>query len=396
MSRFLIAAAAVAVIACDGPSNVPPALRVSSVIPSVGLPTAETAVRINGAGFMAGSTVTMGGTPVSATVASPTLIEATAPPHPVGSVNVVVTNPGGASTQLTNGFTYALPPPPALTALTVSGNTNLTSVGETSQLTATARFVDGSTRDVSSESQWTLYPATVVTVSPSGLLTAIGLGQVSVNVRYPIVGNPSRFSSIQVIVTPPGTFTLAGRAREPGIGSLGGVLVRHLDTGQMATTSLSDGYYSFGGVTSRRLAFTRADFEPVEVDAQPNIYFEVAMQRVYRLSADATTSQTLAPNDMEYTIAPGVVCEPCHLVRLTTSSAGKITIRISWTGNDAPINLWANDQTFLGSGTARETVAELTVGAGETLLYVGRRAPSSSFSHTAFSITAGPVTAAER
>ena len=227
-------------------------------------------------------------------------------------------------------------------------------------------------------------------------MTAVALGQVTVSARYPSVGSPSMFRSLQVLVTPPGTFTLAGRAREPGAGSLSGVLVRHLETGQTATTAPNDGYYSFGGVTSRRLAFTRSDFEPVEIDAQPNIYFEVAMQRVYRLSADATSSQTLAPNDMEYPIAPGVVCEPCHLVRLTTASAGKITIRISWTGNDAPINLWANDQTFLGSAASRETVAELTVAAGETLLYVGRRAPSSSFNHTGFSITAGPVTAPER
>ncbi len=62
--------------------------------------------------------------------------------------------------------------------------TTLTTVGETTQLTVTAKFPDGSTKDVSAASAGTNYTTSnpkVATVSPDGLVTAISSGTVIIS-----------------------------------------------------------------------------------------------------------------------------------------------------------------------------------------------------------------------
>jgi outer membrane protein assembly factor BamB len=81
--------------------------RVTSVSPNSGTRNGGTAVTITGSGFLAGATVTFGGSSATnVSVVSSTGITATTPPHSVGSVSVVVTNPNGQSATLLNGFIY--------------------------------------------------------------------------------------------------------------------------------------------------------------------------------------------------------------------------------------------------------------------------------------------------
>ncbi len=44
--------------------------------------------------------------------------------------------------------------PPELTSIVVTGPTSVVSVGQTVQLTATAKYTDGSTKDVTSKVEW--------------------------------------------------------------------------------------------------------------------------------------------------------------------------------------------------------------------------------------------------
>jgi hypothetical protein len=79
---------------------------VSSISPNSGSSNGGTAVTITGANFVAGTTVTFGGTAASnVTVVSASSITATTPLHAAGTVNVVVSDSNGSGT-LTNGFTY--------------------------------------------------------------------------------------------------------------------------------------------------------------------------------------------------------------------------------------------------------------------------------------------------
>ena len=87
---------------------------VTAISPSSGPTGGGTAVTITGTNFLAGATVTLGGSAATGVnVASSTSITATAPAHVAGTVSVVVTNSNGLSGTLTGGYTYMSPPPPS-------------------------------------------------------------------------------------------------------------------------------------------------------------------------------------------------------------------------------------------------------------------------------------------
>jgi hypothetical protein len=95
------------------------ALTVASVAPAAGSAAGGTPATITGTGFASGATVTFGGTPATnVTVPSSTSITAITPKHVVGKVDVVVTNAGGKSAALGNGYSYDAPPRPTIASLT--------------------------------------------------------------------------------------------------------------------------------------------------------------------------------------------------------------------------------------------------------------------------------------
>ena len=84
-----------------------PAPTVSGVSPTSGTTAGGTPVTITGTGFLAGATVSLGGTAATGvTVVRSTSITATAPAHAAGAVNVVVTNTDSQSGTLPSGYTY--------------------------------------------------------------------------------------------------------------------------------------------------------------------------------------------------------------------------------------------------------------------------------------------------
>jgi acid phosphatase len=91
-------------------TNVNTSPGITSVSPANGPTTGGNSVTVTGTGFATGATVSIGGTNASAVVVGSTTINAVAPAHANGTVNVVVTNPGGQSSTLTNGYTYGSAP----------------------------------------------------------------------------------------------------------------------------------------------------------------------------------------------------------------------------------------------------------------------------------------------
>ncbi len=83
------------------------ALSVASVSPTGGAVDSALNVRIRGRGFQPGATVTMGGAAINVVVVDSTTITATTPTHAAGTVDVVVTNPGGTSSRLPAAYRYA-------------------------------------------------------------------------------------------------------------------------------------------------------------------------------------------------------------------------------------------------------------------------------------------------
>jgi len=155
---------------------------VGSVSPASGPTAGGTSVSISGTGFASGATVSFGGTAAtSVTVVGSTSINATTPAHASGSVNVVVTNPGGESGTKTNGYLYVAPiPPPVVSGVSPTSGTT---AGGTSITISGSQFSTGATVSIGGSA------ATNVTVVNSTSITATtpahAAGTVSVTVTNP-------------------------------------------------------------------------------------------------------------------------------------------------------------------------------------------------------------------
>jgi len=121
-----------------------PAPTVNTISPSSGTTAGGTPVTIAGTGFLAGASVTIGGTAAtSVTVVNSTSITATTAAHAAGAGNVVVTNSDTQSGTLSNGYTY-VNPNPAPTVTSVSPNSGPAAGGTPLTITGTG-FVAGAT-----------------------------------------------------------------------------------------------------------------------------------------------------------------------------------------------------------------------------------------------------------
>ena len=121
-----------------------PAPTVTSITPNTGTAAGGTSVTITGTGFLAGATVSLGGTAATnVNVVSSTSITATTPAHASGAVSVVVTNTDTQSGTLNNGYTYtASNPAPTITS--IAPNTG-TAAGGTAVTISGTGFLAGAT-----------------------------------------------------------------------------------------------------------------------------------------------------------------------------------------------------------------------------------------------------------
>jgi hypothetical protein len=95
------------------------------------------------------------------------------------ALSLVVASTGCGGSASTS--TPAAPSAPATaSSIAITGTALLTAVGQTSQLAATATLSDGTTQTVTSSAAWQSSDENVVTVSRTGLATAVGAGQTTI------------------------------------------------------------------------------------------------------------------------------------------------------------------------------------------------------------------------
>ena len=135
----------------SGQGSTNPAPTVTSISPNTGTANGGMPVTITGTGFLAGATVSLGGTAATnVAVANSTSITATTAAHAAGAVNVVVTNTDAQSGTLSNGYDLtAINPAPTVTGIApssgpASGGTGVTITGTGFQSGATVSL--GGTR----------------------------------------------------------------------------------------------------------------------------------------------------------------------------------------------------------------------------------------------------------
>jgi len=308
----------------------------------------------------------------------------------VQNPSVITVAPGGAVKVVGYGSTTVTAALQSMSAsvtiqvnLTVTGLTlsptivNLTALGQTSQLTLTAAFADGSTKDVTAEAAW-MSDASQIASVVGGLATATGLGQATVMGRYPAfaAGTNARSKSASIVVTPPGTFVLSGRTRDPGSGELEGVTITHQASGQ-TTTSSSFGTFTLGGLTDGLVTFDRPIYERAVVDTSTLEgttlkTVDVPMQPISRINAGESATRSIAPHDMDYEIG-AAHCYPCLMIHVMTPSSGTLHLNVNWTDTQSMLHVWVNGVDYPGEKAGPASVsADVPVAGGDVLVYVGQ------------------------
>ena len=170
---------------------------------------------ITGTGFLAGATVSLGGTAATGvTVVSSTSITATTPAHAAGAVNVVVTNTDSQSGTLTNGYTYGNPAP---TVTSISPSSGPVAGGTAVTITGTG-FLSGATVSLGGT------PATGVVVNSSTSITATTAAHAAGAVNVVVTNTDSQSGTLlngYTYKNPAPTVTTISPSSGPGAGGTG-------------------------------------------------------------------------------------------------------------------------------------------------------------------------------
>jgi hypothetical protein len=149
--------------------------------------------------------------------------------------------------------TAPTPTPGATVSSVTISNTSKTS--STLQLDALARMSDGSTRDVTTSALWQTSNAALATISPTGVLTVVGSGEVEARATYQGV-----MGTLKLVVTASAanTFTLAGVVREVApaaklVSNVRVVITAGADTGVSVVTDAS-GQFRFNTLSAGVIA----------------------------------------------------------------------------------------------------------------------------------------------
>ena len=272
-----------------------------------------------------------------------------------------------------NGSVTGPSPTPTQTAIRLTGNIDPTAVGQTSQLTLAGVYSDGSTRDHSADAIWSSNTPTVATVT-RGLVTVQKFGTAGITAAY-----QGRSHFTLVTATPAGTFVFDGRVREPGSGDLSGVRV--VEQISVTDTLTGGAGFQFVAIPAARFKIDQNGYEPVVREITPapgttprRFFVDIPLQRTVRLDTGHSTSQSIAPNDVSYSVE-GDLCNPCKLIRVFSNGPTTLTLRLNWTGPAGALKLWANNQRNSTTGTS------LTVSApsgGQSIVYVGWTQPAGA------------------
>jgi hypothetical protein len=130
-----------------------------------------------------------------------------------------------------------------LMSISVSGPSEI-ALGTSGQFTATGRYDDGSTKDISSTVSWRTGDSTILRSAGSGRYDGLKGGETTVSIT-----SVNKFASANVLVLPTGTFKLSGTVRDQG-GTVDGVDVEVIsgNGSSLKTTSRYDGKYALYGV----------------------------------------------------------------------------------------------------------------------------------------------------
>jgi RHS repeat-associated protein len=165
----------------------------SAFHPATVKPDGGELVRIFGSGFVPGATeVRVDGAIVPVTYLSSTDLSILTPAHPIATVDITITTPGGTATI--SGFRYA----PAFVAISIVPDGATFDVGQSGQFTAYGMASDGSLTDLTTRVSWMSTSPEVASIDAAGAVTALSPGTSTISASFETLT-----ASVQVTVLTP-------------------------------------------------------------------------------------------------------------------------------------------------------------------------------------------------
>jgi hypothetical protein len=206
------------------------------------------------------------------------------------------------------------------------------------RLTATARYSDGSTKDVTSQATWTSSQPSVAFVS-AGAVTGVALGRTVIRVNF------ERWSpSMTIVIEPDGTFILKGRVTEPvGVG-VSGAAVEVLSGPPSKVITNSDGLYElFGMAGTIILRVFKTDYfdekRTVTMSADQSLDVEITARAApadvagtYRATFTASASCTTLPAELKTRTYTARIDQDGVRLLVTLSGASFVTMKNTFPG----------------------------------------------------------------
>jgi hypothetical protein len=184
--------------------------------------------------------------------------------------------------------------------------------GQTAQFTVIARYADGSSRDVTHTPgvSWHTNNPYVISISPTGLVTALAVGGAAVTVSF---GGKTAVNA-GIVVLRPGTYRLVGSASDNGV-PLSGVRVEVMSGPAAGMVTTANPHYTFWGVSGEieilatkdgyreqrsRILMTK-DLQRLDVELTPLIS-DGSVEGVYTLTVIAAPECSVAvPHEKTFT-----------------------------------------------------------------------------------------------
>ena len=232
----------------------------------------------------------------------------------------------------------------SVTGLSISGCTQALGF----QCTATATLSNGSTQNVSSQSQWSSSNTSVATISAAGVLNPLTSGPTTISASY---GGKTGSATVNITINgqPPQQsqqYLLDGVVRETSPSASTAVVGARLtvmdgpDAGA-ATTSDGNGYFVFPALQPGNFTLRTTDGDHQTTD------------RAISLTKPTTITINMAPNpktlDQTFTgsisggdattCSDGIFTKPCRHIALPIHNPGTITARLDWSGGSADLDL---------------------------------------------------------
>lgn len=152
---------------------------------------------------------------------------------------------GGSSGGSGSTPTNPAPTTPTVSTVNVTGPSASAKMGETAQFTATAIMSNGSTQTVTGQATWQSSNTVVATVSSSGMVTAVGVGDADIRASFQSVTGSARMTVVSVATSLCGT--VRSSTNNAGVGGAEIEILTGPNAGRKVTAD-SGGAFCFDGL----------------------------------------------------------------------------------------------------------------------------------------------------